>query len=42
VLFVSSFAMITYSVGTDKVRGLEEPLEEDELSVRVGKGFEEL
>jgi len=34
--------MITYSVGADEVAGLKVPLEDDELSIRVGKSLEEL
>jgi len=34
--------MITYSVGENKVTGLETPLKDGELSVKAGKGFEEL
>jgi len=30
-----SFAMITYSVGVDEVAGLEVPLEDEEVSVKV-------
>jgi len=34
--------MITYSVGADEVTGLEAPLEDEEPSVRLVKGFWEL
>jgi len=34
--------MITILVGVDGVLSLETLLEDEELSVRVGKGFEEL
>jgi len=35
-LFIS-FAMITYSVGVDEVAGLETPLQDEELSVRMSQ-----
>ena len=40
ILFISSFAMITYLVGVDEVVGVEAPLVDEELSVRVAEGLE--
>ena len=41
VLFVYSFAMITYLVGADEVAGVEAHLVDDELSIRVVEGLDE-
>jgi len=38
---VSSFAMITYLVGVDEVVGVEAPLANEKLSVRVIEGLKE-